>query len=109
MTHRVTLIYDDIFDESLVCPHGSMVNFLFSSRRRHTRYWRDWNVCSSDLRFALRFGRGFMRSPLLVAELRAGLQHLLLQLLRSGMDGGEKVGVRPQAYQLMIVIIDRGF
>src|SRR5882757_10643617 len=25
--------------------------FVFSSRRRHTRYWRDWSsdVCSSDL------------------------------------------------------------
>src|SRR3712207_6945013 len=25
--------------------------FFFSSRRRHTRYWRDWSsdVCSSDL------------------------------------------------------------
>src|SRR3712207_8380022 len=29
---------------------GSVV-FFFSSRRRHTRYWRDWSsdVCSSDL------------------------------------------------------------
>src|SRR3712207_9283674 len=29
-----------------------MCNFFFSSRRRHTRYWRDWSsdVCSSDLR-----------------------------------------------------------
>src|SRR5258707_8676504 len=28
--------------------------FFFSSRRRHTRYWRDWSsdVCSSDLRQA---------------------------------------------------------
>src|SRR5476651_1499863 len=28
-----------------------MVSFFFSSRRRHTRYWRDWSsdVCSSDL------------------------------------------------------------
>src|SRR3712207_7515984 len=28
--------------------------FFFSSRRRHTRYWRDWSsdVCSSDLRHA---------------------------------------------------------
>src|SRR3712207_2809913 len=28
--------------------------FFFSSRRRHTRYWRDWSsdVCSSDLRCA---------------------------------------------------------
>src|SRR3712207_7811285 len=27
------------------------VDFFFSSRRRHTRYWRDWSsdVCSSDL------------------------------------------------------------
>src|SRR6185295_17557413 len=30
--------------------------FFFSSRRRHTRYWRDWSsdVCSSDLRVAAR-------------------------------------------------------
>src|SRR3712207_7721975 len=30
--------------------------FFFSSRRRHTTYWRDWssNVCSSDLRMLLR-------------------------------------------------------
>src|SRR3712207_8178883 len=29
--------------------------FFFSSRRRHTRYWRDWSsdVCSSDLSFPL--------------------------------------------------------
>src|SRR3712207_4685791 len=28
-----------------------MYYFFFSSRRRHTRYWRDWSsdVCSSDL------------------------------------------------------------
>src|SRR3712207_7386595 len=28
--------------------------FFFSSRRRHTRYWRDWSsdVCSSDLNAA---------------------------------------------------------
>src|SRR5438445_7719421 len=29
--------------------------FFFSSRRRHTRYWRDWSsdVCSSDLPLGL--------------------------------------------------------
>src|SRR5258707_11480823 len=29
----------------------SLLFFFFSSRRRHTRYWRDWSsdVCSSDL------------------------------------------------------------
>src|SRR3712207_7661641 len=28
--------------------------FFFSSRRRHTRYWRDWSsdVCSSDLKLS---------------------------------------------------------
>src|SRR3712207_8230039 len=28
------------------------LEFFFSSRRQHTRYWRDWSsdVCSSDLR-----------------------------------------------------------
>src|SRR3712207_4268520 len=32
--------------------------FFFSSRRRHTRYWRDWSsdVCSSDLGHPLRDG-----------------------------------------------------
>src|SRR5215203_6401523 len=32
--------------------------FFFSSRRRHTRYWRDWSsdVCSSDLIGALATG-----------------------------------------------------
>src|SRR3712207_7451300 len=30
-----------------------IIFFFFSSRRRHTRYWRDWSsdVCSSDLYF----------------------------------------------------------
>src|SRR3712207_452631 len=35
-----------------------LVSFFFSSRRRHTRYWRDWSsdVCSSDLEAARRSG-----------------------------------------------------
>src|SRR3712207_8364862 len=34
------------------CHRMSMSIFFFSSRRRHTRYWRDWSsdVCSSDLK-----------------------------------------------------------
>src|SRR3712207_1226869 len=37
--------------------------FFFSSRRRHTRYWRDWSsdVCSSDLRRRVRHLRGLPR------------------------------------------------
>src|SRR3712207_7242635 len=42
-----------MFDSSLI-SHGVVrlsCCFFFSSRRRHTRYWRDWSsdVCSSDL------------------------------------------------------------
>src|SRR3712207_396469 len=35
---------------------GNPLSFFFSSRRRHTRYWRDWSsdVCSSDLEFERR-------------------------------------------------------
>src|SRR3712207_8787585 len=35
----------------MLCDH--IYFFFFSSRRRHTRYWRDWSsdVCSSDLTF----------------------------------------------------------
>src|SRR3712207_8502700 len=35
-----------------------MCVFFFSSRRRHTRYWRDWSsdVCSSDLALLLLAG-----------------------------------------------------
>src|SRR3712207_8023471 len=31
--------------------YEKILSFFFSSRRRHTRYWRDWSsdVCSSDL------------------------------------------------------------
>src|SRR3712207_8747118 len=37
--------------------------FIFSSRRRHTRYWRDWSsdVCSSDLMLARM--EHFVRQP----------------------------------------------
>src|SRR3712207_6861954 len=52
---------------------------FFSSRRRHTRYWRDWSsdVCSSDLR-------------------RAGRGELLVELRRRGaapLGGAARAGV----------------
>src|SRR3712207_8323988 len=42
--------------------------FFFSSRRRHTRYWRDWSsdVCSSDLAF----GVGLLGAALLPSSQR---------------------------------------
>src|SRR3712207_7456032 len=37
--------------EDTMCVYRLILFFFFSSRRRHTRYWRDWSsdVCSSDL------------------------------------------------------------
>src|SRR3712207_1688281 len=69
--------------------------FFCSSRRRHTRYWRDWSsdVCSSDLGYLdgdELHAAGHRRpcSPAagargnrLVRELLLGLLHLLLHLL----------------------------
>src|SRR3712207_8384208 len=42
-----------------------MIFFFFSSRRRHTRYWRDWSsdVCSSDL-----VGRIFTKNPIKIKK-----------------------------------------
>src|SRR3712207_7209873 len=44
----------------LVAMKRMRVIFFFSSRRRHTRYWRDWSsdVCSSDLGGGAAGGRG---------------------------------------------------
>src|SRR3712207_9492832 len=42
------------------------MSFFFSSKRRHTRYWRDWSsdVCSSDLHEpAAREDRRHVREP----------------------------------------------
>src|SRR5215217_8435494 len=43
--------------------------FFFSSRRRHTRYWRDWSsdVCSSDLGTG---ASGLLRCPALERDPR---------------------------------------
>src|SRR3712207_8028892 len=48
--------------------------FFFSSRRRHTRYWRDWSsdVCSSDLREGRRM-TGTPRATGRIAGIGGGL------------------------------------
>src|SRR3712207_8379523 len=71
--------------------------FFFSSRRRHTRYWRDWSsdVCSSDL---LR--------DLAVLDLRARPQDLdardaadRLRGLGDGLAHGVRVRLLGHAHQ----------
>src|SRR5438445_10800047 len=57
---------------SVAMPTSQRVRlFFFSSRRRHTRYWRDWSsdVCSSDLKnFALQLNTGKTSVPVAVGD-----------------------------------------
>src|SRR3712207_7354630 len=63
------LLGDHITKYPLHVSEGLGRVFFFSSRRRHTRYWRDWSsdVCSSDLArtcpTATRPARGPCSSP----------------------------------------------
>src|SRR5215203_4394823 len=46
--------FDTLYEEGAITGRLLVLHlhpFFFSSRRRHTRYWRDWSsdVCSSDL------------------------------------------------------------
>src|SRR5690606_40191546 len=52
--------------------------FFFSSRRRHTRFSRDWSsdVCSSDLRYLERFIKACLISLLGAVFLAASLAHI---------------------------------
>src|SRR3712207_6940894 len=40
-----------VWEQPAVAGASQRCSIFFSSRRRHTRYWRDWSsdVCSSDL------------------------------------------------------------
>src|SRR3712207_8901452 len=67
--------------------------FFFSSRRRHTRYWRDWSsdVCSSDL----------------LAEEAVQMDVITQHLSRDGQppvegDGGIEQAVDGQAARLKV-------
>src|SRR3712207_7156025 len=90
---------------SLVLPVMCCFIFFFSSRRRHTRYWRDWSsdVCSSDL-------TGNAASSLACAAAMAGLecnifvahycpQAKLAQLLAYGARVFRVQGSYAQAYR----------
>src|SRR5258707_10163211 len=70
---------------------GSVVSFFFfSSRRRHTRYWRDWSsdVCSSDLALAFELWETPVDLPLYksYSEYDRTLEEVEAKL--SNIDGG---------------------
>src|SRR5215203_3688156 len=64
----------------VVCPNDwrqdkHWIGFFFSSRRLHTRYWRDWSsdVCSSDLEA---FGDGSAWDAVLLDQRMPGMDGL---------------------------------
>src|SRR5947209_19784588 len=65
------------------------LRFFFSSRRRHTRYWRDWSsdVCSSDLVHG-------DRDPLypvdMAVELYSSIPHSYLWVIPNGGRSEER-------------------
>src|SRR3712207_514122 len=65
----------------------SRICFFFSSRRRHTRYWRDWSsdVCSSDL---AELTREQPMHRLLQGEVGAGKTVVALRAMAQVVDAG---------------------
>src|SRR3712207_7957982 len=74
-------------NQYIECPH---VVFFFSSRRRHTRYWRDWSsdVCSSDL--PSRSSRLLGHRPALTETCGTGGSRVGLFRERNGAENGRR-------------------
>src|SRR3712207_7901983 len=71
--------------------------FFFSSRRRHTRYWRDWSsdVCSSDLK---KMGHA--------GAIVSGGKGTAQAKMDSLTAAGARVGMNPtEAGQLMVEVV----
>src|SRR5438445_8740476 len=68
--------------------------FFFSSRRRHTRYWRDWSsdVCSSDLN--LGSAATTAKSGYLLDAANDGAKPSLVYTAGAGAQTWNQTGVR---------------
>src|SRR5258707_2239439 len=86
-----------------------MLRFLFfSSRRRHTRYWRDWSsdVCSSDLSLdTASSGRATGPSargpatPAASRPVRAGVAQVLAEMVTAGSANIRFAPIAPTMHQ----------
>src|SRR3712207_9306622 len=97
----------------------SNIYFFFSSRRRHTRYWRDWSsdVCSSDLNALLEaHGASLVLkngSVNLTTEVRfAAAQNVAEQLSRQGLwrraDEVGEMGIHEDDAAVLVGGTDQG-
>src|SRR5258707_4547900 len=76
------------YSERLLLYAVELCFFFFSSRRRHTRYWRDWSsdVCSSDL-------GGARRIELTAKRLKArGISSIEAGIGEPRLQGGRLAG-----------------
>src|SRR5690606_1027361 len=66
----------------------SVLFFFFSSRRRHTRFSRDWSsdVCSSDLNLLGERGRGYAQFLSILDEGRVAIAALAVGLAQGCVD-----------------------
>src|SRR5215217_8660918 len=64
------------------------MSFFFSSRRRHTRYWRDWSsdVCSSDLAALSLFSTAGMEKMAPGSMAQAGVGRYTLEIEVDDVD-----------------------
>src|SRR3712207_7850597 len=77
-------------------------DIFFSSRRRHTRYWRDWSsdVCSSDL-------RPWRRLASVLGVLRGQERDRLIALWPFVDDASTAVDADPPQRRPVLVVVVR--
>src|SRR5690606_39406597 len=99
-------------DEAASASVFLLVSFFFSSRRRHTRFSRDWSsdVCSSDLESGRPFAGAsretllLVNNLLLVAATAMVLLGTLYPLLADALGMG-KISVGPPCFGLLFIIL----
>src|SRR3712207_7936012 len=96
--HKNISVIDGKVNYSYTILPLSYYSLFFSSRRRHTRYWRDWSsdVCSSDL------GDGKAERPVARAEVVEAL-HRQLPARQPVDAAAEERGRRPHDLALAAV------
>src|SRR3712207_6867431 len=83
---------------------SSRRSFFFSSRRRHTRYWRDWSsdVCSSDLRLLIERDHSHGPAPVRLRELSCQPVHRAPEISLRLLPGYP--GAKPSEYTEVAVL-----
>src|SRR5690606_39859621 len=83
--------------------------FFFSSRRRHTRFSRDWSsdVCSADLEAVKKYGGALASTLALLADAHQGVYKIkgLMDIIRGGQ--GQVLQARMRAIDEVRSVVNR--